>query len=703
MLLFLKIVLAVILVLGGLAISLFWWVKRRIGRSLINYSASYALVNPRWQQPARLRLSAGEDEQCSEAMKALWREIHAQGFERLVDLTDAERSFATIRIAVKEQHWAAAIVEAENTPPTFALFALSTENRLWSFGNGPEPALTNAAMHWEVDSRLDPATALEKLQAASSGQTLRPIDRRTARAVYERAYAARIDAQLRLPFVPAEVEREAAAKNPRATPEQLSQAVELSRNLRNSQLQEAILDQYRRTSKIDAVRWEEISENLHVIHSGLSEEDLLAPFHDYEESDRIDQLSSQMTAQGYSGQKLFEQISAQLGNCFQRIGSVERPVSATIYAADRDAPDQGSARMHLYQAQDAEDRPVSGALLAANAADAKAQMAAMGLQQGKIIVESTGMDSLDELIMTPREAAIAARANRESILVSALRALWGNALLWLPPTLIAGWNLYWGTPFGWGDYLSFVLATAAVLLTVAIVAPMILYHQLLKLRCQGRWRQAQWSLNLLRRFNWLGSLPKMTLDIEQAKLMGSKSDTAAAVRYWEQFRSELSEEQFLGGLVQIHDSCGQFDEMIQTQRRMATITQTPDLVRIDLAMALSRYQGKTEEAENLLAQISAAGLSEVATIGYHFTRGLICEARAQHQHALNQYAQAVELTQQFRGNPLVQAITAEINGYIALSLKRSGELGKADQLWQRVRPLIEPHPSGQALIRLYES
>ncbi len=704
--LFLKILLAVVVVLAGVAISLFWWIKRRISRSIENYGASHALVDPRWYRPARIRLKAAHEIEPSEAWKALWREVHAQGFRPLADLAEISGGFDTFRLA-KHQNlpFAAAIVESSEQPPGFVFFALSNENRLLAFSNGPEPALSNATVQWEVDRTLNPSTALTRLGEISTGLALRPMDARIARAIYEQAYAARIDAQLRLPFEPEAISIRASALNPQATPEQLSQAVEMTRHARNTQLSDALLDHYRRESKIDAVRWEDIREDLHVVHADLDTEELLAPLYEVRDAERVDGLAQQLTAQGYSGSALFEQVAAKLGApaVFQSIRKMDRPVAASIYALDRDALLSGQARMHLYEAQDANEQTVSGALLATSPGDAKAQLQAMGLEQGKILSEATAMDDLDSLLITPESAAIAARANREPLLIGVLRAIWGNALLWALPALIVVWNLYQGKPYGWGDYLSFVVALVAMLLTVAIVAPMVLYHQLLKQRCRGQHKRAQISVTLLRRLNWLNSLPKQALDGEQAKLIANRSGTDAGIEYWKQFEADLSEEQYLHGLVQIYDNSGRFGQMIAAQRRLAEVSQTPDLAKIDLAMALARYQDNAAEAEELLAQVPAGGLSELAAAGYHFTRGLICATRAQHQHALNQFGQALQAAQQFSANPLVQAMIAEINGYVALTLRRSGDTAKADQLWQRVRPLIEVHATGKALIQIYEA
>jgi hypothetical protein len=519
--------------------------------------------------------------------------------------------------------------------------------------------------------------------------------------VYERAHARRMDALLAMPPARAAIEARAASLRPQPGEAQLALALELSTGQWQQQVSEAVLDTYRRASRIDAVRWERIGQQLHVVHDRLSAEDIRGLLVDDASGE---QLYAQLVQQGLSPSVLYCMLAERLpaGQGRRRLWQVEAPIRATVYGPDDDAAPQALAAAHIYQARDAEGALVSGAVVARGSQEAKQQLAAMGLDDGKLLMESTPLGELPDVMLDPKLAAAAARAAREGPGMALLRSFVGNVWLWAPPLLLTVWSLREGSPFGIGDYLVFGYAALAAAALLVLVLPMLLYNQLLQARMHARWRTARFCLALLARLNLLGAIKPYQLLSERCKILAGEGRVAPALLLWQTEEAHLTAEQYQTGLVQIHDAAGDHARMIEAQR--AVIAQGgQELAKIDLAMALARHTDRMDEAEALIAGFEPQGLSELALAGFSYVRGLVAAARDQHAVAIRHYEQAVAQVRQFQNNPLVLGMIAEINGYTALALRAAGDQRRADALWQQVRPLLGLHRGCAGLIARYDA
>ena len=93
----------------------------------------------------------------------------------------------------------------------------------------------------------------------------------------------------------------------------------------------------------------------------------------------------------------------------------------------------------------------------------------------------------------------------------------------------------------------------------------------------------------------------------------------------------------------------------------------------------------------------------MAQAGYQIARGILQAREGRHDVALRQYAQGIAQLEEFRGNPLILALVAEINAYAAISYKRLGQADRAAQLWQHVWPLLKMHRGTERLAKEYEA
>ncbi len=713
MAIFLKIALGSVLLLLVLGLSLWWWARRWFGRNVGRYLAAAELIAPRYARPARIQLVAAHTAEASTPMQQAWARCHGLGFELLADLEDSAGAFCLVRSA-RHTRWPFALVlteeyaEEDKISVQFAVFALTTANQLIAVGNGPEPAAQTASMQWLIESALPVEQAVERLQQLTEGQELRAVDLRLLQAVYERAHAARMDAQLTRAPQRAEVEQRARELKRNVDSAALDQALALSHTQWLEQIDTAVTDHYRRGSGLDAVAWERIREHLRIVHDRLRPEDIKSRFNNDEAASA---LVDQFSAQDYSGIRLYRQVAERLPAALQgrQLGEVSRPFAALVFtmadparaASDEESGAAGTAAApHLYSATDAEGNTRLGAVLARNSADAKRQLSAMGMNEGKILSESMPGTELDAALLDPAAAAVAAKALREPILLSVARALISNVLVWLPPALLCFFSLRAGPPYGWGDYLGFAYALVASGLLVFMIGPMVLFNQLLRARALGRWSTARTCLGLLRAIR-PPAMRKVLLTAEECKILAARGEVNAALQRWQQEEANEPAEFYLITLAAIHDAAGDHARMIAAQQQLLELAPGNSLVAVDLAMSLARYLRDPDAAEDFLAKVPLAGLSELAMVGYHYARGLIAAERGQHAQAIKHFGEALLQARQFQGNPLMIGMLAEVNGFVALSLRALGDQPRADALWKTVLPLLKMHRSSESLIERY--
>ena len=700
---FLQIVLAVVLVLVLGVVIGWWWIKRRMTRAFGDYSIAAELLDPAQLQPARLQLQRSEGADCGSELVASGDQLRALGFQRMADFEDHGGSLLILRATRhRDLPIAAALIEDYSDNAFFVLFTMDSDKRVAARGNGPGESITTALLDWQIDAGLTPESALEAIRGVVSESSL-PIDLRLFRAVYEQVHAVRMDRKIvHRPTREAIEERSVASSHP-ATDEQIEQAHQIVLEHWKSQIEEAVLDRYRRASKIDAVAWEGLRDEVQVVHGRIEDEDVEALLVVDEVSERI---FEQCRAQNLSGMELYQAVARQLPRDQQwtQIGSVERPVRALLFAPNEDIDsDTPAARQFVYAAEDDTGKKVQGAVFAENGHDAKQQIANLGLRNARLLLEPMlGPDELDDLLIDERSAVAAARSASEGIGRSVLRALIGNWWIWAPPAVMLVDTINDGLPLGWGDYAIVAWAALAVLGMVFLIGPMIAYNQLLLAQLKARPGQARICLRTLSMLSVFGGITRSQLTTERCKILAAEGRLDEALALRSEDRAGIPEDEYQAALVSIYDAAGDWPAMMDAQRALLAATPAKDTATVDLAMSMARYNEDADAAEALIQSVAPADLSEVGLIGYQYVRGLLASIRGQYDQALRHYAQSIETAAQFISFPIMIGLAAEINGYAALALKKSGKPDRAQQLWEQVSPILKLHRSADPLVAAYQ-
>ena len=704
MLTFLKILLAVFLVVVGLLAVAWWVIKRKFKAAVGDYMVAAELIGELDEFPARISLRRSAISPGS-GFDPIDMDIKELGFQRMADLVEDHGAFYCMRAySHRSLPIAAALAEVDDDRYAFVFFAMTSDKRAVGRGTGPGKGISNVRVDWQIDDDAEINTAFEAVRTGLSDDNL-PMDLRYFRAIFEQVWAVSMDAVISRPPLREAIEAQASALDTEFTDDQVEIAYSQAREHWQQQVTDAALDRFRRTSKIDAVEWEALREEIEVIHEYVTDdevEDLLAV------DEKSEQLFLKCREQNLSGLDLFHAVASRLSpdQQWEKVGAVDRPVRALIFKpAENLVSDRPTAGRYVYTAIDADGEEVQGTVVANDGRDAKAQIEALGLTDGKLISTPAPFDdeALDVHLFDDESAQIVVRASKESILVSASRAFVANWWIWLPPAALLAKSLYDGMPFGWGDYVIFVYAGLAVAALLFLIAPMILYNQMQLALVKAATGRAKLLLRLLAVTNAFGGITKQQMLAERCRIISMAGDCDEALALWEKHRNAVEDDDYYQGLVSIYDADGNIEAMLEAQQAYLQATSNKDVATVDVAMSLARFTDDVDAAEDLLMKVAPSDLPEMGLMGFQYARGLIASQRGQSAQALKHYGQAMETAEQFAGVPLILAIIAEINGQAALTLKRSGKRDEAAAIWSQVGPLLSRHSSMARLVNAYES
>ncbi len=704
MLTFLKILLAVFLVVVGLIALAVWFIKRKFKAAVGDYMVAAELFGSSDELPARisLRRSAISPDTGFDSLHIDMKEL---GFQRMADLLEDHGAFYCMRAySHRSLPMAAALAEVDEGRCAFVFFAMTKDKHAIGRGTGPGKSISNARVDWQIDEDAEISSAFDAVRGQLSDNCL-SIDLRYFRAIFEQVWAASMDREIATPPTREAVEAKAATLDTEFTGDQIDLAYSQAREHWKDQVTEAALDRFRRTSKIDAVEWEALREDVEVIHAHITDdevEDLLSV------DDLSEQLFLKCKEQDLTGLELFDAVASRLppDQQWEKVGTVDRPVKALIVKpAEAFVSDRPTAGRYVYTAINGDGEEVQGAVVAKDGGDAKAQIEALGLSDGKLISAPAPFDDElgDDYLFDDESARIVVRASKESILLSSLRAFVANWWIWLPPAGLLAMSLYDGRPFSWGDYVVFVYAGLAVGALVFLITPMILYNQLQFALVKAATGRAKLLLNLLTVANLFGGITKQQMLAERCRVLSMAGDCDDALERWGAQRNSMADDDFYQGLVSIYDADGNIPSMLKAQKAYLETTSNKDVATIDMAMSVARYTDKVDTAEGMLLKVAPEDLPEMGLLGFQYTRGLIASQRGQHAQAMKHFEQAIETAEQFAGVPLILAIIAEINGQAALTLKRSGKREEAAAIWAQVGPLLGKHRSLERLVSSYEA
>jgi tetratricopeptide (TPR) repeat protein len=276
-------------------------------------------------------------------------------------------------------------------------------------------------------------------------------------------------------------------------------------------------------------------------------------------------------------------------------------------------------------------------------------------------------------------------------LLKMVRSFWPG---WLPGAAWLAWAAWQGDSMLWPA----LLLVLGLLHLIFLAMPSILYNQICWARVRGQYTHGLRLVGLLRVVGVAGAIKPLQLDGEKAKMLGGLGRVDEALALMARHQDDPNQVLYLNQIMEIHSAAGQREAMLAATRRLLEVSNNSQEVRIDLAWALMRYTPNVDEARQLIAGLHPSNCPELYAIGLRIVKGLIDQADGRHREALSALRREHDELEKY-SLPLIAAIRAELRGYMALSLKASGQGAEAEALWQEVLPLVRVHHHDQLMER----
>lgn len=694
------ILLAVALVVGGLVLFVFIWLRTRFRKVVGNYNriapfliAQTARLNLRISKlPSRVDVDKDVAAQLT-AMGRLWSELSAKGMKRLGILKSDDG-----RMYIVGHHpgnnLLALVTCLEKMPPFVEFMVLSPTNSAMVVSGAPGALALQLPSLNVVPMRSPTVTAAVKTMAAMLPG--RAVDLRMVILLVERLHAARMDSQLMRAPTLNEMEAKAALLGVSAqlTHDEQQRALEMNRSAWLDAVRIALLDNGRRKLKLEEEPWGRLEDELIVVHQAMTEDETIATLGGH---DLVEKLGEQLKLQKFGPSQIFDEINRRLGEDDQRclVATLGVPVQAKLYARagvlqaagieTQGIAAGGALREFLYEARHADGRLVQDSVAAMTVADAKSQLTRMGYHE--IQVRTDGLTaSIRSDHWDADSAARMINAGYDRLPVAVLKIFWANKLAWLPGVLVFGGAMASGRQ----PYLGLALLVSGLLYAAIKALPSVLYNQLLWARVHGHYRLGLRYVSLLRCFGPKAGISALNLAAEKAKMMAGMGRLDEAIDEFSFYAEEGDQIAFLTQSGAIHDAAGRRDNMISLQRQLLEASGNSQEARIDLAWSLMRYTASHDEARALVAGIHPSNCAELYGAGLRIVHALLEQAAGRHRVAIAALRKEHDFFARY-SNPLMSGIRAELCAYIALSMKADGQAGEADALWQKVVPLMRVH------------
>jgi hypothetical protein len=336
MLTFLKILLAVLIVVVGLVLVLFYWLRGKFRKVMGDYAVLAPFIMP---HTARIKLriqplpeAQDEDERAADiaAIKKLWSELAAQGFVQLgVFASDGDDLFVVGQHP--DTNIVGVVASRQAAPPFVEFIVASATNavRVLS-GNPEERPLQLAAISIEPKANLTYRFAVQSFAAPTAWRVL---NARMAILLIERLHAIRMDNLLaRAPSL--EDIRAYAAKQGVTTPlteQQQERVVEMNHSAWLDGVRVALLDNAKRKLKLEEDSWERLENELIVIHQGMNADEVIATVSEHE---HVERLGEQLKRQHFTPPQIFDEINRRLDVADQRqlVITLGSPIASRIFA-----------------------------------------------------------------------------------------------------------------------------------------------------------------------------------------------------------------------------------------------------------------------------------------------------------------------------------------------------------------------------------
>ena len=340
----------------------------------------------------------------------------------------------------------------------------------------------------------------------------------------------------------------------------------------------------------------------------------------------------------------------------------------------------------LYQSISEDDIPIKASLVACNAADVKTQLVRLGHSDIRVLSSNYEVVKIDDSDMDFM-ADVLIDAQTDPLLTRIVKMFLGNWLIWGPFIVWSLYVIFTVEIFNWVDYLSFVFSALSILTTLYLTLPTIFYNALQEARSWGQHKKSKKMINILRKIGAGKLLSKEVLDAEEAKVLADNGELTQALSLLRIHKKKMEKLAYISNKYMIYDAARCYSEAIILQQKLVCLDPDNFEHKVELALALLRHTDHTQEAEKLLKTIHSQDCSEIFSAGLSFAQGLLLINQNQYDLAIIKLKQSLEGFQLFN-LPLINAMKAEISGYLAICLQKTNKNQQADKIWANASPRL---------------
>lgn len=275
--------------------------------------------------------------------------------------------------------------------------------------------------------------------------------------------------------------------------------------------------------------------------------------------------------------------------------------------------------------------------------------------------------------------------------------LWWAAKQHLPVVaLLVWWNYSSWTgerPFGWGDWLGFVLTPLYAIYFFKLSLPFMIFQKIMEASVWCNWSEVRrlisWA-RIMRRFMITG-IPESELDFREAQALAAQGGLAAGLAKVERWRNDpdMPLHMFLSRLASVYENVGDYAGMLACVEEAARVT--PDGVNqwIEIAAVKIRRLRDVAGAKAALEKVGDAELAVLPDAFLKFAQGMIAIEEGDDLQAVERLTETLEKLKRFAGNPLIQLIEVEAKGYLVIAEARLGRRAEASVRFAEVRALLK--------------
>lgn len=282
-----------------------------------------------------------------------------------------------------------------------------------------------------------------------------------------------------------------------------------------------------------------------------------------------------------------------------------------------------------------------------------------------------------------------------------------NSLFWVPLAIWLTITLVNGRPYGWGDWLGFILDGIFVIYFVRMVLPGVAYQHLLESSVWHNWSRVRLMVYVLRELTDFVRITKMgqlELDIRQACAMAAGGDREGALKLVQRNESAAPDKAlYYGRVAEVYSIMKDYSGMIEVRKKALELSNNRIAEVIDYALSHVRSLRDYNTAETTLEKLGDQELSEIPLLFVVYCRSLIHLEKKEYPQAEKGLRKVIKLCAPYSSGAIIWGMLKEVKAYLLIALANQGKKEEASKLLKEITPLLTARKNTELLQRCHSA